>query len=96
MHVRVVRRGGLAGIPMRGEIETSELPAQQAALADAALRGLPADAAPAPPHHPDGFQYEIAFSPADGASRSMLIDEAEVSDALRPVIDSAMDHATLG
>jgi hypothetical protein len=96
MRVRVVRRGGLAGIPMRGEIETSELPAQQAALADAALHSLPADAAPAPPHHPDGFQYEIAFSPADGASRSMLIDEADVSDALRPVIETAMGHATLG
>jgi hypothetical protein len=81
---------------MHGEIETSELPPQQAALADAALHSLPADAPPAPPHHPDGFQYEIAFSPADGTSRSMLIDEAEVSDALRPVIDTAMGHATLG
>ena len=26
MHIRVTRRGGLAGIPMRGELETTELP----------------------------------------------------------------------
>ena len=81
---------------MRGDIETSELPPQQARLAEEALGRLPVDTPPAPPRHPDGFQYEIAFSPSDGAARSMVIDEAEVSDALRPVIDSAMSHATLG
>ena len=47
---------------MRGDIETSELPPHQATLAETALQTLPVDAPPAPPHHPDGFQYEIAFS----------------------------------
>jgi len=96
MRVRVIRRGGLAGIAMRGEIETTELPPHQAQLAEEALHGLPADAPPAAPQHPDGFQYEIAFSPPGGASRTTLIDEAEVSEALRPVIETAMHHATLG
>jgi hypothetical protein len=96
MHVYITRRGGLAGIPMRGDIETAHLPPDQARLAEEALDRLPVGAPPAPPRHPDGFQYEIAFSPRDGASRSMLIDEAEVSDALRPVIETAMGHATLG
>ena len=96
MHVHITRRGGLAGIPLRGDLETTELPPHQAKLAEEALDRLPIDTPPAPPHHPDGFQYEIAFSPANGASRSMVIDEAEVSDALRPVIDTAMGHATLG
>jgi len=81
---------------MRGESETTELPPEQARLAEEALDRLPLDAPPAPPRHPDGFQYEIAFSPHDGAQRSTVIDEAEVSDALRPVIETAMGHATLG
>jgi hypothetical protein len=96
MHVRVTRRGGLAGILLRGELQTSELPAQQATLAEEALQKLPADRPPSPPRHPDGFQYEIAFSPPDGAARSLVIDEAEVSDALRPVIETAMSRGTLG
>jgi hypothetical protein len=83
---------------MHGEVETTELPRHQAILAEEALQRLPVDAPPTPPHHPDGFQYEIAFSPVDGngGSRSLVIDESEVPDALRPVIDTAMGRATLG
>jgi hypothetical protein len=96
MHIRVTRRGGIAGIPLRGEIDTAELPPDQARLAEEALHTLPVTAAEAPPHHPDGFQYEIAFSPTQGPARSMMIDEAEVPDGLRPLIDSAMGRGTLG
>jgi hypothetical protein len=96
MHVNITRRGGLAGIPLRGDIETSELPPQQARLAEEALHRLSVGSSPTPPSHPDGFQYEIAFSPADGTGRSLVIDESEISDALRPVIDTALGHATLG
>jgi hypothetical protein len=96
MYIRVTRRGGIAGIPLRGEIDTAELPPDQARLAEEALHTLPDSAAGAPPHHPDGFQYEIAFSPTQGAARSTMLDEAEVSDALRPVIDTALRRGTLG
>jgi len=96
MHIRVTRRGGLAGIPLSGEIDTTELPPQQATLAEAALHKLPIGTPKAPPGHPDGFQYEIAFSPSGGESRSLVIDEAEVSAALRPVIETAMRRGTLG
>jgi hypothetical protein len=96
MHVSITRRGGLAGIPVRGELETSELPAPQATLAEAALHSLPINRPPEPPRHPDGFQYEIAFSATDGDARSAVIDEAEVSDALRPMIETAMGRGTLG
>jgi hypothetical protein len=96
MRIRVTRRGGLAGIPLHGEIDTSELPPEQARLAEDALHALPETAADTPPRHPDGFQYEIAFSPADGPARSMLIDEADVPDGLRPVIETAMGRGTLG
>ncbi len=96
MRIRVTRRGGLAGIPLRGEIDTSELPPDQARLAEETLHSLPDTRAAAPLPHPDGFQYEIGFSQDDGAARSMLIDEAEVPDGLRPVIQTAMGRGTLG
>jgi hypothetical protein len=96
VRVHVVRRGGLAGIPLRGELETSELTANQAAPAEAALQGLAVGKPPAPPSHPDGFQYQLTFSGADGAARTVTIDEAEVSDALRPVIEMAASRGTLG
>jgi hypothetical protein len=96
MRVKVVRRGGLAGIPLRGEIDTAELPPEQARLAEAALHALPAQGAEAPVPHPDGFQYEIAFSPQAGAERSMLVNEGELPEELRPVIQTAMGRGTLG
>jgi emfourin len=90
MKVNVTRRGGLVGIPMRGEVDTAAL-GRKRARADAALAALPADQPVAPPSHPDGFQFELAFN-----GRNVTIDETDVSEGLRPVIDGAMAHATLG
>jgi hypothetical protein len=96
MHIKVTRRGGIAGIPLRGEIDTAELPPDQARLAEQTLHTLTDTAAEAPPRHPDGFQYEIAFSPGHGLARSMMLDETDVPDGLRPLIDTAMGRGTLG
>ncbi len=96
MRVRVVRRGGLAGIPLRGEVDTLELPAEQARLVEERLHGLPADKPAAPPLHPDGFQYGLEFPDAGGQSRSVTLDESEIADDLRPVIQRAMERGTLG
>jgi hypothetical protein len=95
MHVTVVRRGGLAGVPMRGEVDTASLPTGTASAATNALQKLPTGKPPAPPRHPDGFQYEIAYS-VGGATRSLHLDETEVPDELQPVIEAAMENATIG
>ncbi len=95
MRIHVTRRGGLAGIPLRGEVDTSELPGDQGTLAEDALHLLP-DSAAGAPQHPDGFQYELAFFPPNGALRSTLVDEAQVPDSLRSAIQAALDHGTLG
>jgi len=96
MHVRVVRRGGLAGIALRGEVDTVELTQDLARAIEDLLYGLPVDKPPAAPRHPDGFQYAIEFPDAGGVPRSVMLDESEVSDDLRPLIQKAMEHGTLG
>src|SRR5712691_436726 len=94
--VRVVRRGGLAGIPLRGEVDTAEFSGDQAKTIESTLHGLPFDKPPAPPRHPDGFQYALEFPDASGESRSVTLDESEIAENLRPVIQTAMERGTLG
>jgi hypothetical protein len=96
MHVRVVRRGGLAGIALRGEVDTTQLGPDQAKAVEDVLHELPSDKPAAAPQHPDGFQYDIAFSGAGGEPHSVSLDEAEVSDQLRPLIEAALKGGTLG
>lgn len=96
MRIRVTRRGGLAGIPLRGEVDTAELPTDEARVAEDALHLLPDAGAVASLPHPDGFQYELAYSPTGGAARSTLINEGDVPDGLRPLIQTAMGRGTLG
>jgi hypothetical protein len=91
VRVTVVRRGGLAGVALHGDAETTALPGSAAAAAEGALKKLPAGKAAAAPAHPDGFHYELSFE-----GQSAALDESEVTDELRPLIDAAMAHAKLG
>jgi hypothetical protein len=90
MRVDVARRGGLAGITLRGSMDTAELPAEAAGGAEAALREMRVDQPPSPPGHPDSFQYEITFQHEDGGSRCVVLDESELPEALRPLVDAAL------
>jgi hypothetical protein len=90
VQVTVVRRGGLAGVALRGDADTTELPQETATAAEEALKKLPASGPETAASHPDGFLYELSF---DG--NSVTLDELQISDELRPVIDAAMAKATL-
>jgi len=83
---------------MRGEVDTAEFSQtrDRAKAIEDLLHGLPVDKPPAAPRHPDGFQYAIEFADAGGESRSVTLDESEVSDDLRPLIQRAMQRGTLG
>jgi hypothetical protein len=91
LKVQVVRRGGFAGIPLRGEVDTADLGSRRAAAAEAALRRLSVGKPAAPPAHPDSFQYELTFP-----GGTVVLDESEVCDDLRPLIDKAMEQAQPG
>jgi hypothetical protein len=91
MIVEVTRRGGIAGLTRRGVADTAALPPSSRPIVEEALRSLPFGR-PAPAvSHPDSFQYEIRV----GNFPSTVLDEAEVSSGLRPIVDEALAHANL-
>jgi hypothetical protein len=95
VQVEVVRRGGLAGVALRGAVDTTELPPEVAEPAEAALGELQFDGAPPTPSHPDSFTYAISVIEEDGSSRTAMLDESELPDGLRPLIDAAMEQAEI-
>jgi hypothetical protein len=91
MRVEVVRRGGVAGVAEPGSIDPSELPPRVADDAVAALTRLPFAQPPAPPRHPDSFQYEITVVEGEERRRAVL-DEAQVPAALHPLLEAALER----
>jgi hypothetical protein len=89
MKLEVVRRGGIVGLPFRGTVDTGTMPADQAQAVESAVKALRFGQPPSPARHPDSFQYEIALE-QDGQRRSAVLDEADMPDALRSVVDEAV------
>jgi hypothetical protein len=91
MHIQVVRRGGLAGVTLRGEADSAEL-AGAGGDTEEVLRSLPSG--PASPGRPDRFRYEITVTDA-GQSRTSHFNEDELPESLRPVIHAALANGTV-
>ena len=91
MHIQVVRRGGIAGVTLRGEADSAEL-AGAGGDTEELLRSLPAR--PAAPGRPDRFRYEITVTEA-GRSQTAHFNEDELPQGLRPVVDAALARGTL-
>jgi hypothetical protein len=94
MQVQVLRRGGLAGVRLQGSVDTRELSPAEATHAEATLRELPFGRSSGPPSHPDAFQYEITLQ-HEGSTHCVVLDEAEVPDALRPIVDAAVARGAI-
>jgi emfourin len=95
VQVDVVRRGGIAGVALRGDVDTTALPAATRSAVEQELARLPFGQAP-PPSHPDAFQYEIVVVGDGGTSgRRAVLDERAVPDVLRPVIKEALARGHL-
>ena len=91
MHIQVVRRGGIAGVTLRGEADTAELAG--AGDAEDLLRSLPSGH-PAAPGRPDRFRYEITVTEA-GRSQTAHFNEDELPESLRPVVHAALANGTV-
>jgi emfourin len=87
MQLEIVRSGGIAGVRLRA---TCEVPAPS----EAAVRALPFGRADEPPAHPDAFQYRFTLVDADDQP-SVTLNEDEIPDSLRDMVDSAMAGAEL-
>jgi len=92
MRIQVVRRGGIAGVTLRGEADSAEL-AGAVGDAEELLRSLPAGQ-PESPGRPDRFRYEITVTDG-GRSRTSHFNEDELPESLRPVVHAALAHGTL-
>jgi len=89
VRLRIKRTGGLAGVALRGQLDTASLGAAEAADVEAAVRDLSGGSpSGAPP--PDGFRYEIAPLDEDSGVEPIVIDEREMPAALKEPVRSAV------
>ena len=78
MRIRVRRVGGIAGnIAVAAELQTADLPADDAARLEEALGALPWGSPAAEPPHPDAFRYEIDL-PDEPERGTAVLGEAEM------------------
>jgi emfourin len=91
MHIQVVRRGGIAGVTLRGEADSAELAG--AAGTEELLRSLPAGP-PAAPGRPDRFRYEITVTDGE-RSQTAHFTEDELPEGLRPVVKAVLASGTV-
>jgi hypothetical protein len=82
--LRIRRLGGIAGVTLRAELDTSKLPAEHVQQVEESVREL-AGRRPGAPPLPDAFRYEI--TPLDEPeSSSILLDERDVPADLSGLI----------
>lgn len=87
MRLQIRRSGGIAGVRLRTELDTAELPDEQGARIEDAVRGLSGHS-PAEPPHPDAFRYEIA-QVEDPESPPVSIYEHELPPELKDLVERA-------
>lgn len=75
-------------------MDTNELPPAIAAKVETALEALDWDAAPTPALWADGYQYELTASRGRG-QRSKTLQEHELPDDARPLLDALLSRARL-
>ncbi len=92
MHIQVVRRGGIAGVTLRGEADSADL-AGVGGDTEELLRALPSGRSPSP-GRPDRFRYEITVTDGE-RSQTAHFNEDELPKSLRLVVDAALAHGTL-
>jgi IMP dehydrogenase/GMP reductase len=90
MHIQVVRRGGIAGVTLRGEADSAEV---AGADVEEILRSLPSGR-PESPGRPDRFRYEITVTDGE-RSQTAHFAEDELPTGLRPLVGAALAHGTV-
>ena len=82
MRIRVRRVGGITGnIALAAELDTAQLPSDDAARLERALGALPWGAAAGVPPHPDAFRYEIEL-PDQPERGTAVLEERQMAGDL--------------
>jgi hypothetical protein len=96
-HIAFERSGGFAGITVRAEVDTADLPEDEAAEYRALLERLDLSglARPAAPRagQPDRYQYDIRVHQG-GRTYELSYGEAELPEELRPLVHRLGKRAT--
>jgi Emfourin len=86
VRLKVRRLGGIAGVALRSHVDTTELPTDEAAGIERAIRDRAGQTPPAPPR-PDAFRYEIS-APDEPELDDLILHEHEVPPELRGLVES--------
>jgi hypothetical protein len=88
--------GGFAGnIAVAAELETAQLPADEATRVEAAVAGLPWGAAAGVPPHPDAFRYEVDL-PDERERGTAVLQERQVTGDLDVLRTYLKEHGEVG
>jgi hypothetical protein len=81
VRIRVRRVGGIAGnIALAAELETAQLPPDDAARLEEVVAGLPWGAEAGVPPHPDAFRYEVELPDEPDRGTAVLEESDLVGD----------------
>jgi len=96
VRIRVRRLGGIAGnIALAAELDTADLPADDATRLEEALGELPWGAPAAPPPHPDAFRYEVDL-PDEPERGTAVLGEAEMERGMELLRGHLKTHGVVG
>jgi hypothetical protein len=91
VEIQIKRRGGLAGVTLRGEFSTTDLDSATAALVEKGIDRLFETKVTASPPRPDMFEYEISV-PERG---SVSVAEHDLPVELRPLVEMLPNAGTI-
>jgi hypothetical protein len=88
--------GGFAGnIALAAELETAQLPPDEATKVEAAVDALPWGAPAAAPPHPDAFRYEVDL-PDERERGTAVLQERQVTGDLDVLRTYLKEHGEVG
>ncbi len=90
MHIQFTRTGGFAGVRLTTDVDTTELPSEQASMLDklvneAGFFNLPEKLAPETPA-PDRFEYQLTVE-SPQQTHSVVVSDAAAPASLRPLLN---------
>jgi len=92
--VKVIRRGGIAGIPVYANFDTAELPPEQSKVVEAKLLAI-TEQEPAEPGPPDRFVYHFVLGDQE-PGRNLIVHGHLLPRELRPLVDHVRQNGKPG